>query len=73
MGSSHGFSKQYREHAISKRSPRLRTAVESKSVSTQGSRSLFPRARQFNEYNGKEALAGKLTLVFHSEDLSRED
>ena len=33
----------------------------------------FPRARQFSEYNGKEALARKLILVFHSEDLSQED
>ena len=51
-------SKQYREHAFCKHHPRLRMAVESKSVSTQG-RGLFYSRTSATEYNGKEVSVSR--------------
>ena len=56
-------SKQYREHAFCKRCPRLRTVVESKSVSTQRQRkerSLFlAPVSPANTTEKRPVLAGK--------------
>ena len=48
-------SKQYRVHAFCKRRPRLRTAVESKSFSTQG-RGLFSSRPSVQEMQRKRGL-----------------
>ena len=57
-------SKQYRQHAFCKRRPRLRTRVNQSPLRPRAEVS-FPRARQFSEYNGKEASASRVCLKSH--------